>query len=159
MMVRLLILLTLLTFSTVYSYEIPDENEVVTRTCRITVKLEVLPDTSFEKPTGRALVTVNLFDDDGNPYRGERVELRATHGTFICRLPEDTAAGESETGSDCFATRDDGIARPYLVNIPFNTKIQVKASYSCDDRLVYSTASLSISRGVVKRRKRVRPRP
>ena len=139
------------------SYEIPDETEVVTRTCRLSVKLEVIPDKTMEKPTGRAVVTANLFDDEGNPYRGERIEFSATHGTFICTLPEDAVTEESETSTDCFSTRDDGIAKLYLVNIPLNTKIQVKATYNCGDRIISSTASLGISRGKVKRRKQVQP--
>ncbi|MBN1757710.1 MAG: hypothetical protein JW863_05305 [Chitinispirillaceae bacterium] len=157
--IMLLCLLSAMVFGYEESYEIPDETEYVSRTCRLSVKLEVIPDKTMEKPTGRAVVTANLFDDDGNPYRGERIEFSATHGTFICRLPEDAVAEESETSTDCFSTRDDGIAKLYLVNIPLNTKIQVKATYNCGDRIISSTASLAISRGKAKRRKQVKPHP
>jgi hypothetical protein len=138
------------------SYEIPDETEMVTRTCRLSVKLEAIPDKTLKKPTGRAIVTAVLSDDDGNPYRGERVEFSATNGTFICRLPDDSTSDASETSTDCFTTRDDGIAKLYLVNIPLNTKIQVKASFDCGDRIVTSTASLAFSRSKVQRQKKVR---
>jgi hypothetical protein len=157
MSVKNALLLLLFIVATVLSYEIPDENEYVTRTCRLSVKAEVIPDKTLEKPTGRAVVTANLTDDEGNPYRGERVEVSANGGTFVCRLPDDSTSEGSETDADCFTTRDDGIAKLYLVNIPLNTRIQVKASCDCGDRSINSTASLAISRAKVKRKRQVRP--
>ena len=157
MSVKNAILVSCFLVAAAFSYEIPDENEVITRTCRLSIKAEVIPDKTLEKPTGRAVVTVDLTDDESNPYRGERVEVRATGGTFICRLPEDSSSESSETDSDCFTTRDDGIAKLYLINIPLNTKVQIKASYDCGDRIINSTASLAISRARVKRKKQIRP--
>ncbi|MBN1309602.1 MAG: hypothetical protein JXA18_16905 [Chitinispirillaceae bacterium] len=151
---------TILLFTAIVrGYEIPDENEVISRTCRLAVKVEIIRDSVLERPAGRALVTVHLFDGDDNPYRGERIELIATSGTFLCRLPEDTAEGETEAADECFSTGDDGKAKIYLVNIPFNQRVHIKANYDCDGRLITGTASLSVSRSVVRKKKSVRPKP
>ena len=150
-------LITMLLATAAIGYEIPDENEVVARTCRLALKLEVIRDETLEKPTGRAIVTAHLFDDEGNPYRGERIEFSAGTGTFVCRLPEDSTTEETEPTYDCFSTGDDGIAKPYLINIPYNQQVRVKATYSCDERIITTTASMSISRSRTKRKKPVRP--
>ncbi|MBN1575909.1 MAG: hypothetical protein JW913_05110 [Chitinispirillaceae bacterium] len=159
MTIRSLFLGALMFTRVVWGYEIPDENEVVSRTCRLAVKVEVIRDSMLERPSGRALVTAHLFDGDGNPYRGERIELTATTGTFICRLPDDSSTADAELSKDCYSTGDDGKAKIYLVNIPFNQKVHIKANYDCDDRLITGTASLSVSRSVVRKKKPVRPKP
>ena len=141
----------------VSGYEIPDENEIITRTCRLAVKLEVIRDETLQKPTGRAIVTAHLFDDEGNPYRGERIEFSATAGTFACRLPEDSTPVETETDYQCFSTGDDGLAKPFLINIPYNQQVRVKATYTCGERIITTSASMSISRATVKKKKRVKP--
>lgn len=141
------------------AYEIADENEVVSQTCRISVKAEVIHDETMEKKTGRAIVSVNLTDDDGNPYRGEEIEVVANGGTFVCNLPEDSAqesVGSQTDGADCFMTGDDGIAKLYLVNIPINQQIHIRANYDCGGRMINGSASLSISRAVVKKKKQVK---
>ena len=143
----------------VRGYEIPDENEFISRTCRLAVKVEIIRDSVLERPAGRGLVTAHLFDGDGNPYRGERIELTATSGTFLCRLPDDTTGSETGDGKECFTTGDDGKAKIYLVNIPFNQRVHIKANYVCDGRLITSTASLSVSRRVVRKKRSVRPKP
>jgi len=153
--------LSLFLFCTVFqtaAYDIPDENEYVTETCRINVKISVIPDKKMENTTGRALVSATLTDDEGTPKPQVRLAVTANAGTFICRLPEDTTSGGSESESDCFTTEYDGVARLYLVNIPLNTQIKVTASCPCGERTVSSFATMSISRGKVKHKKRVRPR-
>ena len=147
-------LITMLLATAAIGYEIPDENEVVARTCRLALKLEVIRDETLEKPTGRAIVTAHLFDDEGNPYRGERIEFSANTGTFVCRLPDDSTAGETEPSSDCFTTGDDGKAKPFLINIPYNQPVRVKATYTCDERVITTTASMSLSRSKTRRKKR-----
>lgn len=149
-------ILIVLIFSTSgWSYEIPDENEVITRSCSLSVKLEVIPDPGMKRGSGRANVAVFLSDRDGNPHRGETLELKATIGTFICKLPEDTTGPNDETSSSCFTTGDDGYARIYLVNIPFNQQVRVNAKYDCGDYIVTGNANLVIRRGKVRRKKRV----
>lgn len=133
------------------AYEIPDENEELARTCRINVKVQVIPDTEMEMATGRAIVTAILTDDAGNPYRQEKVRLAANAGTFICNLPE-AASDTTAQPVDCFQTGFDGSAKLYLVNIPLNTPIRITAAYDCDDRTVSSFATMSISRSVAKKK-------
>ncbi len=152
----LFILTALFTATAANAYEIPDENEVPARTCRLTVKIEVIRDETLERPSGRAVVTAQLFDGEGNPYRGERINFSATAGTFVCRLPEDSTSGDTESSDDCFVTGDDGTAKPYLINIPYNRQVSVKAVYSCDERLITAAASMSISRERVKGRKAIK---
>lgn len=141
-----------------WSYEIPDEKEYIARTCSISVSLSVLPDPDLTKPTGRGKVVVTLCDNDGSPYREQTVELSANAGTFACQLPEEKTDGE-EPESDCFTTGDDGKANLFLINIPLNRQVQVKAAYDCGDYTVNSTASLVISRGKAKRKKQIRIKP
>ena len=143
-------------FSFGWSYEIPDETEVISRTCSLSVKLEVIPDPEMKRRSGRAKVAVLLCDRDGNPHRGEKMALTATVGTFICTLPEERTGSSDETTSDCFTTGDDGYARLYLVNIPFNHQVRVKAQYDCGDYIVTGNASLAITRGKVRHKKRIR---
>lgn len=160
-MKKVLLSTVMLAFATAATaYEIPDENEVTSQTCRISVNAEVIRDETMEKKTGRAIVRVNLADDEGNPYRGERIEVVANGGTFVCTLPEDSAqAGADSTSdeADCFMTGFDGIAKLYLVNIPINQQIRIRANYDCGGRMINGSASLSISRAVVKKKKQVRP--
>jgi len=153
-MMRNLMVPILLISSISWSYEIPDENEVTSRTCRLSLKVEIIRDSMLERPAGRALVTAHLFDESGNPYRGERIEMVATNGTFLCRLPDAVSAtSETETSDDCFSTGDDGMVNVYLVSIPFNRQVRIKANYDCDGRLITGTASLSVSRNVVHKKK------
>jgi hypothetical protein len=140
--------------STAIAYEIPDENEELARTCRIAVKIKVLPDEQMKKRTGRAIVSATLTDDADNPYRQERIDFTANAGTFTCQNPEDTTTPPSEMTDSCFTTGFDGVAKVYLVNIPVNTPIRVTASYMCSDRKIASFATMSISRGIVKKKKR-----
>ena len=159
MMKSKLFLTMLIVSAPLWSYDIPDENEVTAQTCRLAVKLEVIRDETMQKATGRAMVIAHLYDDAGNPLRGERIELTANAGTFVCRLPDDTTAaaraGDGEADA-CFTTGDDGTAKPYLLNIPYNTRVQVKAGYTCGERAIFTTASMSISRQVVKHKKAVK---
>jgi hypothetical protein len=153
MLVKKMFLGILLLSAITPCYEIPDENEEIARTCRINVKLQVIPDASMQNRTGRALVTTTVTDDEGNPYGGERVTLSANAGTFVCGLPKDTvpATETAVSPADCFLTGYDGIARLYLVNIPLNSPIRVTASYNCNDSRISSSATMSISRGVVNK--------
>lgn len=141
-------------YSFCFGYEIPDENEVTTKTCRLKVKIEVIKDENLDKPVGRAIVTAILTDDNGNPYIGERVELSANFGTFVCRLPEDSLSSGGESENDCFHTASDGKATVYLINIPYNHTITVRATYDCGGREIVGTASMSISKKVVKKKKK-----
>lgn len=150
------ILMVFYLFSSGWSYEIPDETEVISRTCSLSVKLEVIPDPEMKRRSGRAKVAVFLGDRDGNPHRSEKLTLTATVGTFICNLPGETGIQNDETSTDCFTTGDDGYATLYLVNIPFNHQVRVNAQYDCGDYIVTGNASLAITRGKVKRKKRIR---
>jgi len=153
-----LIILVLTVFTTSLSaYEIADENEYVSRTCRMSVTVKVIPDETLTLPTGRAIVTATLTDNDGNPQRQTRLDVRANAGTFMCALPEDSMSTATSTSDACFTTGYDGIAKLYLVNIPLNTPIRVTAAYDCDGNAVSSFATMSISRGKVKRKQRVQP--
>jgi hypothetical protein len=142
---------------TAYSYEIPHEDEVTSRVCRMQLQTKVIPDEQQKQPAGRAIVTVLLVDDEGNSYPKERVSLTATAGTFVCVLPEERTDDGGEPPEDCFITGYDGKATVYLINIPINTQVRVTARYECDERAITSTASLSISRSVVKKKKQVKP--
>lgn len=157
MIMRNWVVLPLLAFRMAWCYEILDENEVTSRTCRLAVNAVIIQDETLQKSSGRVLVTVHVFDGEGNPYRGEPIVLTATSGTFLCRLPDDTAAGSIEAEETCFSTGDDGKANVFLVNIPFNQPLRIKATHDCDGRLITGTASVTISRGVVRKKKRVRP--
>jgi hypothetical protein len=152
------ILIVLLLSTSGWSYEIPDENEVITRTCSLSVKLDIIPDPGMKRRSGRAKVAVFLGDRDGNPHRGETLELRATIGTFICKLPDDTTGPKDEASTSCFTTGDDGYARLYLVNIPFNQQIRVNAKYGCGDYIVTGNASLVIRRAKARRKGKRRVR-
>lgn len=154
----LLLLLILVFVPALFAYEIPDENEYVSQTCRISVKVTVIPDEAMTEPTGRAVVTATLTDDEGNPQRQMRLTIKANAGTFMCTLPGDSTTSEESSSDECFSTGYDGIARLYLVNIPLNAPIKVTASYDCDGNAVSSFATMSISRGKVKHKQRVRPR-
>jgi hypothetical protein len=144
-------------FISAWSYEIPDEEEYVTQTYSLSVKVQVIPDKEMEKPTGRAKDVAHLCDSDGDPHSGETLHLTATAGTFICKLPEEATKEEKETTTDCFTTGADGKATVYLVNIPLNRQVHVKAIYDSDDYTVTGNAKLLITRGKVKKRKQVRP--
>jgi hypothetical protein len=140
-----------------WSYEIPDENEVTMQTCRLSVKLEVIRDETLKKATGRAQVIARLTDESGNPLISQRIEFTANAGTFVCKLPEDSTPAWGDNDEEaCFTTNYEGKATPYLLNIPYNQRVQVKATYSCGERVITTTASMSISRQVVKKRKTAR---
>jgi hypothetical protein len=141
-----------------WSYEIPDENEVTAQSCKISLKVEVVRDESMERPTARAIVTGHLFDENGFPLVGERIEFSATTGSFSCRLPDDsTAAPLTDDNADvCFDTDVEGNAKPYLLNIPYNSRVQIRAKYTCGEQSIFATASMSVSRQVVKHKKAVR---
>ena len=165
MVLRTFTMATLLSVINVWSYEeqfeIPDETETVTRTCSLAVSLTVIPDETLKKPTGRAKVVIILCDRNGNPYSGETLQLTANAGTFACKLPEEETKDEEGTSADCFATGADGKANLYLLNIPINQRVRIKATYDCGEYIVTSTASCVISRGKAKRRRKqiqVRPR-
>ncbi|NLW32493.1 MAG: hypothetical protein GXY77_13675 [Fibrobacter sp.] len=142
------IILSVLLFHIVsyaYEFEISDKN----LGCDISMKLSLIPVEEGDR-SGRAVVNLRLIDKAGAPISGKKIDLSASWGTFMCRLPEDTTNEESSDARSCFVTGDDGNARVNLVNIPFNSPVNVKAVCDCGGYTVSATGNLSIKQVRVK---------
>jgi len=129
-----------------YEFEIPDKS----LGCDISMKISLIPVKPQDR-SGRAVVNIKLVNKAGAPISGKKIELSASWGTFVCRLPEDSAAADSSDMRSCFITGKDGKARVNLINIPFNSPVNVKALCDCGDYTVSATGNLSIKQ--IRRKK------
>src|SRR5690554_7759556 len=109
-----------------YEFEIPDKS----LGCDISMKLSLIPVEEGDR-SGRAVVNLRLVNKAGAPISGKEIDLSASWGTFMCKLPEDTTNEDFSDARSCFVTGEDGNARVNLVNIPFNSPVNVKAVCDC----------------------------
>ena len=129
-----------------------DYETVETVSCKISMSVTV-DKASLKDVSGTAVVEVKLIDKAGNPIAGQEISVQGTGGTLLCRVPGDTSKpGKVEDDRTCFTTGENGKAKLYFVNIPFNTTIRVKATSQCGDFEVHATGSVAVTRGMQKKR-------
>ena len=122
-----------------YEFELPDESSG----CAISINLSLSPVAPGDL-SGRAVIEVKINNKSGTPIVGRSFELTASRGTFLCRLPGDSSETDSTQSRSCFVTGQDGKGRVHLVNVPFNSPVNVKAISDCGDYTVSATGNLSI---------------
>ncbi len=139
-----------------FGYEIAlPEEEVSSTSCKLNMKLNMTaPDT--DAVTGRAVVEVKLFNDNGNPLSGYQIQLNSTRGTFLCQLPdqESGSADGGEPDRTCFFTGQDGTIKVHLVNLPLNgAVITVKATCDCGGYQVYASGNINYNKKTIRKKK------
>lgn len=140
------LLFLLLTGVSLFGDELPDQEEAeVTHSCSLSVALAALPDETV-RASGRARFSAFLCNRHGEPSAGETLQITATHGTLLCTLPGDSSVVDGTAATSCFTTGKNGRLVVYLINIPLNQVVQVKAHYDCGEYLVSGTGNLVISR-------------
>jgi len=121
------------------------EEETVVSSCVLAMTVTAQPFTA-DDVAGIAVIELTLRDKEGAPLPGVTMAMSANCGTFMCRLPDDPKPEDEDEERACFRTKDNGIARLYLTNIPFNAAAKVKAQCDCGDYLVNATGSLMITK-------------
>jgi hypothetical protein len=114
---------------------IPTDEKIVT-SCHLAIKIKTPSPTDIDR-TPKVMVEISLLSADSIPISGQKIQLTATTGTFLC----------DATNSDdrsCFITDQNGKALVNLINIPYNLKIRVKALCDCGDYQVNATGNVLI---------------
>lgn len=116
------------------------------------IKLNVIG----EKPgsddtTAAARIEIQLINSDNVPLAGVPISLDANCGKFGCDPPGENSIPDSLVQRICFTTDNKGVARVYLVEIPFNVQVKITASADYEGVVVSGTGNVSFSKKSVKK--------
>ncbi len=147
-MKRTLLLTALLAFNlSAITYE--DESS---ETREYYIKLNVAGEKSDSGAMAR--IEIKLFDNENIPLAGVPVALNANCGIFQCYPPGENSIPDSLVQKICFTTDVQGVATVYLVNIPYNVQVNIRASAEYGGMTITGSGNISFTRKQTKQVKK-----